>query len=530
MLKRGLSLGIYIFIFLFTKTSFAKNLDCDDLFSDSSLIQEDIDQMYDKEYEKLYPKKDRGIGRDGKKVKINNIGSILLEIADVYDTMYFDEIKQDSNSYMFHGKDISYAEIMSLIGRLEQTLEGFADHIFLGEDELDEYEILQKDPLYKDERIKQHRLEMNPDVTMIVVFAVLKQISHSSTLWQAYIEDEGQVYDIRSFLDPSRTFPKNTINFKHPLFFKYVPYSIHKKLVSSILLYFSLKFRNDPKYHTTELLQVGEEIFTTKELMDLDIEKKKIRYDIRSRNKKRIQEGFRAVHSYGQEIRDVVDANLMLERIKKMEVFNNALKFNPHLIEQDLAFLFKFFKYSGYEVEFEREVDKIFNGRDKKFIEYMINTSDILDLDQMYYIGSWGFSLGQILDILGESRDRELNPQKILNLFLTLYGDGVRVDRIRLAVNMAMYFQQRFKNNFVSSIKRGLHTHTMDYNCDIYDLNKLILNTLSQESTVSKLSQKNGIFIDGENLGDLERSVKETDVNYSFDFTELDEEDLLINL
>ena len=37
------------------------------------------------------------------------------------------------------------------------------------------------------------------------------------------------------------------------------------------------------------------------------------------------------------------------------------------------------------------------------YIEYMINTSDILDLDQMYYIGSWGFSLGQILDILGDN-------------------------------------------------------------------------------------------------------------------------------
>ena len=72
------------------------------------------------------------------------------------------------------------------------------------------------------------------------------------------------------------------------------------------------------------------------------------------------------------------------------------------------------------------------------------------------------------------------------------------------------------------SIKRGFNINQMSYNCDIYDLNKLILNTLSQESTIPKLSRKNGTFIDDENLDVLERSVEVTDVQSSYDFIDLD--------
>ena len=509
MQQKGLNLILYLIVFLWSGLSYAKYNDCDDYFSDPSSLEEDMEAVYDHEYEVLYGKKNKDV-RPDRRVRLNNLGQIIQELIDIYNTKYFDSLNQnESMSYLPHGQYISYEDIQTVMKKTDYMLKGFCEHILLGEDELDEYELLQKDPTHKDMRIQRHRLEMNPNITMIIVFAILKKIGSYPQLWSAYIEDEGEIYDVISYFNPKVKYSKNTITFDDPRMQKYLPQSLKKRLVSSVLLYYSQEFKNDPKYHTSELVRIGDEVVSVEDLLNLDIEKKKIQYQIRSSGISRMKRIY-AQESSSREVFDNVDTNYILKTIRRMKTFTKASVWNPHIQEQDISFLFKFFRYSVHYTDFMKEVDQIFVGENKKFIKAMVEKSDFFDLDQMYYIGQNEFSIGQIFQILAANKNNSWSPNAIMNMFLSLYGGGLGVDRIRLAVNLEMLFQHKYGGRFIKSIKEGMNILKVDDAVDILDLNKAILDSLSDETTLQVLSSKEGLFIEDDSIESFNRTLKES--------------------
>ena len=529
MFQKELKLILCVFILiLLCDPGYTKPLDCSDMFSDSD--DEETEGMYDFEYDKLLGRnkvKNKLVTQQG--VRLNDIGIVLELIADMFDTMYFDTIEQTSGTYMYHGSDVKYRDIKMILSKIDSAMESFCEHIMLGEDELDEFEALQKDPENKDSRIQKHRIEMNPDIVMIIVFGILKQITPSpSRLWQAYLEEGDKTYEVRSYLDPYRSFPENVINFSNPIFSKYLPISLQKRVISSVLLYYSLKFSSNPKYHTTELIQVGDEICSVEELKNLDFEKKKKRYVIRANSKNSLKQGYLSQVSL-DNIEEHVESNYIFERIQSMETFRRAVTFHPYLKDQDLLFVFKFFKYSIYSQDFIKELSNTFPSGDVSFIEYMVQKSDILDMYQIYYIGQYAFSIDQILKIFATTEDSSLTPDAIMSMLLNLYGGGMNVDKIRMAVNLEMLFHHKYNGTFSRTIKKHLRSGKFEYTYDVEDLNQIILKGIENNAIRQSLEKEKGLFIDGENIEQFGKAVEKARYENEVYFNQTGEDDLIFN-
>lgn len=517
--------------------------DCSEVFSfdeDNYLGVQELDRKYDLEYEKNFEdkrvtrRKER-IRKERKKIvqsrawegmssqdelpqfgdiRINNMGIILQQIADIYESMYFDKLEGNtSSSYLFHGKEVSYELIKSVLARVDELMRNFCEFVFFDDENLDDFESLMKNEETKQARIEQHRIKMIPDVSVLMMFSVLKHIWSGIQIWRAYIKDEGKLYMVKPYL-PAKTL-RNHIGFDDPRFLKYVPFSVQKRLVGSILLYYSLEFKDKAGYSLDRKIRLVDKIVTAKELMDFEYEEKLNAHRTRMSNMKKIYDSLARVSDEildTQKVLEKVINNQLLLKIQSTDIFKRVVDQAPFLMDQDLIFTVKFFKHSIYAQRFIKEIQETFLEDESVFIEQLTKQADILDLDQMFYVGQYGFSIGNILDLLMRNHKEEnLSASKIMQMFLNLFGSGINVDRLRLAVNIETLMHYHNIKGFSKALRKDKQfTGSFSY-YDESDLIKTILSIV-RKNPLSETS----ISLDEKDLEYIEFMLQEQEQGYDF--------------
>ena len=515
--------------------------DCSDFFSfdeDNFLGIQELDRKYDLEYEKHFKetrvsKRRERIRKERKKIaesrawpemnpkdelpqfgdiRINNMGIILQQIADVYESMYFDKLEgRTSSSYLFHGKEVSYELIHTVLARVDERMRSFCEYVFFDEEVLDDFEVLVKNEKTKEARLAKHRLSMIPDVSVLMMFSILRYIWSGIQIWRAYIKDEGKLYMVKPYIrDRTST---NHIGFNDPRFLKYVPFSVQKRLVGSILLYYSLEFKDKAGYSVDKKIYLENKIVTVKELMDFEFKEKEKKHRTRVVNMTKI---YKSLESVADEIKDTqkifekVINNQLLLKIQSTDVFQRVVKQYPFLMEQDLLFIVKFFKHSIYSQKFIKEIQEKLLKDESVFIEQLTKQADILDLDQMFYVGQYGFSIGNILDLLmSNHKEEDLSASKIMHMFLNLFGGGLNIDRLRLAVNIETLMHYHNIKGFSKALRKDRQFVGLGDYYDELDLIKTILSIVRKNPV-----EETNINLEEKELEYIEFMVQEQEQNY----------------
>lgn len=343
--------------------------------------------------------------------RINDINAIVLQISEIFDTRYFD-LKNNTNfnSYTSFTPLLTKDETKLFFIKTDDFLEDFFRYI------------IQTGPKEK----WSGGRDIDPDVTRFITLTIIKLFYQ--TRGRTFADIEGSLYWILNY--GTRSVDDNTsfgLSLEDDIVWNMIMPDVRKKIFASMLLYYGHKVGGYENIESIEeiIIPNENENINLKELWEKDIKYKERRYKIKYKNVKQIYdliEGLDISSSTKKDLVEKVEEQYFLNKIYKSKVFQDAVRIYPYLRNQDFSFVVKFLSYSSYREEFLAFIPKAFSEHNRLFMEKMVDSVDISDMDQIYQIGPYSFSVGEMLEVLKSNKEYNLNSKELVVAYGNLVG------------------------------------------------------------------------------------------------------------
>ena len=397
--------------------------------------------------------------------RINDINAIVLQISEIIDTKYFD-LKNNTNFS-------SYTSFTSLLTKEETKLFFIKTDKFL--EDFFQY-IIKSEPKEK----WSGGRAIDPDITRFITLTIIKLFYQ--TRGRAFADIDGSLEWISNYVTRSVDDTMIGLSLDDDLIWHLIIPDVRKKLFASMLLYYSYKVEGCERVENQDELEIQNEDdnFNLKEVWKKDLKSKEKRYIIKYKNIKRIHnliDELDISSSKKEDLLKKVEDQYFLGRIYKSKVFQDAARIYPYLRNQDFSFVIKFLSYSSFREEFLDYIPKAFTEHNRLFMEKLVDSVDISDMDQIYQIGPYSFSVGQMMDVIRSNREYNLNPKELVVAYGNLVGciGSLTIPEIATKIGIDLETKQ------VSNGKRfsvGVFNTNRNITADMFE--ELFIQTLSE--------------------------------------------------
>ncbi len=409
---------------------------CDDMFSSSS-------PFYKVEKTKYVG---GGYSDSSKGFRINEINPIIIQIIDLFDVKFFDELSgKTQSSYLPHRTGLSATEAKVLFIKIDDFLYSFFKEMLIDRKEDQIYDVME-----------------DPDIVRYLIISLLKILSSRKGF--PYADIEGEVYWISNH-DSRYKLGAYSVAVNSDVVWNSIFPGVKKKLISSLLNYYIQRLGISSKIGSNRKIHVEQTIYNLDDLRYSEevLSYKRKKYEIRVTNSETIRKTLSEMQLVSEDFEPILQKiyeETFLKKITGSNFFRDIAKEYPYLLEQDLSFVIKFLKGSLYQQEFVRFVESKFKLDDKMFLLRLFSQADISDLDQLFYIGPFSFSIKQILRVVQKNKKYNFSLAELLRAYKNLLGgEGIGI------VDLKRFYSQLGKEKeFEKAVS------SQSFNCD-FDLN-----------------------------------------------------------
>ncbi len=429
---------------------------CDGMFSSSS-------SFYKVEKTKY---KGGGYSATSKGFRINEINPIIIQMVDLFDIKFFDELYgKIQSSYLPHNTGLSAIEAKVLFIKIDEFLYSFFKEILVDRKEDDLYDVME-----------------DPDILRYIIISLLKILSSRKGF--PYADIEGEVYWISNH-DSKYDLGSYTVAVNSDVVWNSILPDVKKKLISSMLNYYIQRLGLSTPIGSNRKIHVEETIYNLADLIYSDevLSYKKKKYKMRVTNSETIRKNLSEMNLVAEDSKPIhqkVYEETFLKKITGSEFFRDIVRKYPYLLEQDLSFIIKFLKGSLYQQEFVKFVESKFKLDDKMFLLRLLYQSDISDLDQLFYIGPFSFSIKQILRVVQQNKKYNFSLAELLRAYKNLLG-GEKIGN----VDLKRFYSQLGKEE---EFKKEVSSQSENFDFDLnYNKNFSLSQILEEDNKISEI-------------------------------------------
>ena len=342
--------------------------------------------------------------------RFNDINPVLMHVADIFDTRYFDLLTgRDQSTYLWHNSGLTLKENFAFFSKVDDF---FTDYI--------------RELLFERVWSDETNVFLDPDICRYVTVTLMKIFLYTRGFH--YIDIGGQIVWIIN-RDGRDTPAEHTVFWENPIIWSVVQPQVRKRLTTSILMYYSLKLGKKTPHIPNAKMALEKQILSLDSLYYTKEEflQKKQKYELRVKNIKNIEQvisGIKSKNDKEKPLISKVHRGYFINIIKKWEFYDSIVESYPYLEEQDLGFMVKFFMNSVYKDDFTKYLKSKLTWEEFCFIMRWNILNTLSDLDQIVYIGPYCFSLKQIFTVLYRDKNIALNSKEIVRALRNLLGEG----------------------------------------------------------------------------------------------------------